>query len=50
MQVVTAEDAALVADRELAAIHRDIAEAHLHAADEGDGRLLVCLNSLLRLK
>lgn len=50
VQVVTAEDAALVADRSLAAICRDIEAAHLHATDAGDGPLLVCLNSLLKLK
>ena len=49
VQVVTAEDAAIVADRDVATIRRDIAEARLHA-EAGDGRLLVCLNSLLRLK
>jgi hypothetical protein len=50
VQVVTAEDAALIAHRSPAAICRDIAAAHLHATDAGDGLLLVCLNSLLKLK
>ena len=50
VQVVTAEDAALVADRELTAICRAIDAAHLHAVEAGDERWLVCLNSLLKLK
>jgi hypothetical protein len=50
VQVVTAEDAAMVADRSLAAICRDIEAAQLHATETGDGLLLVCLNSLLKLK
>ena len=49
VQVVTAEDAAIVADREPAAIRREIEAARLHAVDDG-GPLLVCLNSLLKLK
>ena len=50
VQVVTAEDAAVVADRSMAAICRDIEAAHLHAVEAGDGPRLVCLNSLLKLK
>jgi len=50
VQVVTAEDAAMVADRSLAAICREIEAAQLHATATGDGLLLVCLNSLLKLK
>lgn len=48
--VITAEDAAIVADRSLAAICREIDAAHLHATEAGEGVLLVCLNSLLKLK
>jgi hypothetical protein len=50
VQVVTAEDAAIVADRSMAAICCAIDEARLHAVENGDGLLLVCLNSLLKLK
>lgn len=49
VQVVTAEDAALVANLSFAAICREIEAAHLHAMATGEG-LLVCLNSLLKLK
>jgi hypothetical protein len=48
--VVTAEDAAIVADRSLAVICREIEAAHLHVTEIGDGLRLVCLNSLLKLK
>ena len=49
VQVLTAEDAAIVADRALAAIQLEVGAARLHAAD-GGGQLLICLNSLLKLK
>ena len=50
VQVVTAEDAAIVADRALATIHLEVEAARLHAADGGGDQLLICLNSLLKLK
>ena len=50
VQVVTAADAAIVADRELKAIHFEVEAARLHAATDGGGQLLICLNSLLKLK
>ena len=50
VQVVTAEDAAIVADRSMAVICLAIDAAHLHAVEAGDGLRLVCLNSLLKLK
>ena len=50
VQVVTAEDAAAVANRSMAAICLAIDAAHLHTVEAGDGLRLVCLNSLLKLK
>ena len=47
---VTAEDAAIVAERSLTAVCLAIEAAHLHSVEAGDGLLLVCLNSLLRLR
>lgn len=49
VQVVTAADAALVADLSVADICREIEATHLHAMATGEG-LLVCLTSLLNLK
>lgn len=50
VQVVTAADAAIVADRELGAIYDAIEATYLHAVEAGGELPMVCLNSLLKLK
>jgi hypothetical protein len=49
-QTVTAEDAAILANKSLSAIRRDVESEKLHSTGLEAGSLLICLNSILGLK
>jgi len=50
VRAVTAEDAALLANKSLAAISRAVESEKLHSTRTEEAPLLICLNSILSLK
>lgn len=50
IQMMTLEEAKMVAGVDLQTIHSLIEAGELHASEINEGRLLVCLNSLLNFR
>jgi hypothetical protein len=50
IQLMTLEEASAAAGVELQTIHRLIEAGELYASEMDDGRLLVCLNSLMSFR